>query len=156
MRIITSTIGQKMITKIALFTVLVLVAGNSKAWTLVYETDANGNVVSGSLRSLRTAVDAGASVKVLVPAPNIHVWTVQCTHTSLRLDASQAVVCMGETDLVVDVTVGSQFAVVSSPLQSHHYLLNTLGQYALAAVNIKTGDLISNTSTIRPMRWYVE
>ncbi|MBB6573984.1 2-keto-4-pentenoate hydratase [Xanthomonas arboricola] len=63
---------------------------------------------------------------------------------------------MSETDLVVDVTVGSQFAVVSSPLQSHHYLLNTLGQYALAAVNIKTGDLISNTSTIRPMRWYVE
>ncbi|MFC6842155.1 hypothetical protein [Xanthomonas theicola] len=142
--------------KALLFTALMLSAGTSQAWTMVYATDANGNVSEGSLQSLRVAVNNGASVKVLVTGANIHVWGVPCTYTSVKLDASQAVVCVSNQGLGMEIAMGSNFGAVSNLAQSVHYVINTSGQYAQANLNIGTGQLVSRSVLIHAMQWYVE
>ncbi|UYK90701.1 MULTISPECIES: hypothetical protein [Xanthomonas] len=145
--------------KIAAIATLALAAGSAQAWTLVYATDSNGNISSGSLQTLRTAVDSGASVRVLITAPNNnpeHVWGLLCTNTSLRLDSSQAVVCSSDQDLSMNVAMGSQFGAVSNPAYSAHFLLNTSGQFVQANIRVSNGELLSNTKYTYAMRWYVE
>ncbi|MCG3784629.1 hypothetical protein [Delftia acidovorans] len=135
---------------------LTLSAGASHAWTLVYANDAAGNASAGSLQSLRTAVNNGANVKVLVTQPNVHTWGVKCTHTSVKMDATQAVVCLSDVGLIVDIGMGSQFAAVANPPQSMHFIINTSGQYAQANVNIGTGALVARSTLNYPMQWFVD
>ncbi|WP_267108372.1 hypothetical protein [Xanthomonas sacchari] len=129
---------------------------NAQASTLVYATDANGSVVSGSLQTLRTALNSGANVKVLVTAPNDHVWAVPCTNTSVKLDASQAVVCVSNQGLGMNISMGSQFGGVSNPPQSVHFLLNTSGQYVQANIDMGSGTLVSRSAYVFAMQWYVD
>lgn len=144
--------------KVLAFTALALAAGTSQAWTLVYATDANGNISGGSLQSLRTAVDNGASVKVLVTAPNgntQHTWGVFCTNTSMKLDTSQAVVCASHDDLAMNIALGDQFGTVGNPPFSAHFLINTSGQYVEANSKLANGET-TLYKYIFPMRWYVD
>ncbi|UYC10268.1 hypothetical protein [Xanthomonas sp. CFBP 8445] len=144
--------------KALVFMALALAAGSSQAWTLVYATDANGNVSAGSLQSLRTAVDNGADLKVLVTAPNQntqHTWGVLCTNTSMKLDSSQALVCVGHDDYAINIGMGSQFGEPSNPPFSAHFLINTSGEYAEAYMRLGSGELISKSKYVYAMRWFV-
>ncbi|MDY4340174.1 MULTISPECIES: hypothetical protein [Xanthomonas] len=144
--------------KTFVFTVLALAAGSSQAWTMVYATDANGNVSAGSLQTLRTAVDNGADVKVLVTAPTqnpYHTWGVLCTNTSMKLDSSQAVVCVGHDDYAMNIAMGSQFGEPSNPPFSAHFLINTSGEYAEADMRLGSGDVVAKSKYVYAMRWYV-
>ncbi|WP_155393082.1 hypothetical protein [Xanthomonas albilineans] len=142
--------------KVLVFMALAFVAGSSQAWTLVYATDANGNVSAGSLQLLRTAVDNGSDVKVLVTAQTTpHTWGVICTNTSMKLDSSQALVCVSHDDYAMNISMGSQFGEPSNPPFSAHFLINTSGQYAEADMRLGTGEVISKNKYIYPMRWYV-
>lgn len=135
---------------------LAISASTSHAWTLVYANDAAGNVTAGSLQSLRTALNNGASLKVLVTNPVVHVWQVPCSHVSMRLDSTQAVVCLSSTQLRVDGSIGAQFGNPSNPPSSANYSINTLGQYVQVNFQVGSNSIINKTSDNFPMQWYVE
>lgn len=136
--------------------VLTLATGVTHAWTLVYANDVGGNVTAGSLQTLRTALNSGSNLKVLVTVPNVNVWAVKCAFTSVTLDATQGVVCLSDAGLGVDISMGSNFAGTSNPPRSVHFALNTRGQYAQAEVNIGTGALASKTINNYAMQWFVD
>ncbi|UKE79343.1 hypothetical protein [Xanthomonas graminis] len=141
--------------KLFIFAALFVAAGNLRAATLVYATGASGNVSAGSLQTLREALNNGASVKVLVTAPNDHVWAVPCTNTSVKL-TSQAVVCVSNMGLGINIAMGAQFGSVSSPPQTVHFIINTSGQYVQNTVDIGTGQAYSHATFVYAMQWYVD
>src|SRR3989442_965368 len=120
---------------------IIFFAGTSYAWNLVYAHDASGNATAGSLQTLRTAVSNGSSVKVAVNYKNTHTWAFNCTHVSLRQEASQGVVCLSGTGLGIDITPGPTFAAVVTPPNSVHYAVNTLGQFVETNINHNGGKL---------------
>lgn len=135
---------------------LTLATSASHAWTLVYANDASGNVTAGSLQTLRTALNNGSDLKVVVTAPNVNMWSVKCAFTSVTLDATQGVVCLSDAGLGVDISMGSNFAGTSNPPRSVHFAINTRGQYAQAEVNKGTGALASKTINNYAMQWFVD
>ncbi len=141
---------------ILMTSVTLLFATQSFAWNLVYSHDANGTGTFGSLQALRTAVNNGASVKVLVVPPSVHTWQVSCSEVSVRTDTSQSVACIANSMLSFDLTAGAQFGAVPSPNYSQHFAMNTLGQYAQANVQNGSGTLLSRSTQNFAMQWYVD
>lgn len=133
-----------------------LSAAASHAWTLVYANDASGNTTAGSLQSLRTAVNNGASVKVVVTAPGTHNWSVLCNQVAVKFDASQGVICVSGMQLLIDNSMGANFAAVANPPQSADFTINTQGQYSQSNVRISDGVLVSKTLVYHPMQWFVD
>ncbi|WIH06643.1 hypothetical protein KHF85_09770 [Xanthomonas translucens pv. graminis] len=74
----------------------------------------------------------------------------------MKLDDSQAVVCVSHDDHYMNIGMGGQFGSPSNPSISGHYLLNTSGQYAEVDIKIAAGEVYTNGKYIYPMRWYVE
>lgn len=145
-----------MIKKVLAVATLTLSAGASNAWTLVYAHDASGAATSGSIQTLRNAINNGASVKVIIQRPTVHNWSVNCTNVSVRNDASQAVVCIGMWPLIVNTYIGAQFSNIITPAQTAHFTINTLGQYAQADVKIGDGSILNNSMNTYPMLWFVD
>ena len=131
-------------------------AGASYAWNLVYSHDASGNPTGGSLQTLRTAVSNGSSVKVAVNHKNTLTWAFNCTHVSIRPDASQGIVCLSETGLGIDILPGPTFANVVTPPNSVHYAVNTLGQFVETNIAHNGGSVLNRQSTNQPMQWFVD
>ncbi len=135
---------------------ITLFAGTSYAWNLVYSHDASGNQTGGSIQTLRTALNNGSNVKVLVVVPNVHPWTVPCSHVSIKHDASQAVVCLSGVGLGIDIRMGAQFAAVVNPPNSVHYAINTQGQYVETNISHVNGSVLNRTVVNHQMQWYVD
>lgn len=132
-------------------------AGNAYAWTLMYAHDANGTATAGSLQALRAAVNAGAAVKVLSMPPGVHNWSVTCSQVSVRPDPYQTVVCIGAPlDLLIDTAPGASFGALTSPVQSSHFAINTLGQYAQTKIQKSNSAIVSSTTYNYPAQWFVE
>lgn len=142
--------------KIIVAAAITMCAGTSHAWNIVYAHDGNGNATIGSLQALRAAAKNGASVKVVVENPGIQYWNAPCAQVSVRDDATQAVVCLGNVDLLVDLNQGPQFGVVLAPPKSANFAANTNGQYGQTDVQINNGAILSQTTRRYTMNWYVE
>lgn len=136
--------------------ILTLSAGASHAWTLVYTNDPSGAATSGSIQTLRNAINSGAAVKVLIHRPTAHNWLVNCTNISVRNDTSQAVVCVGNWPLESQLGIGAQFGAATTPAQAAHFVINTLGQYSQTNVRLGDGGIVSSTIVNHQMSWFVE
>jgi len=146
------------IKKFIFATAIMVSAGASYAWNLVYAHDANGTPTAGSLQTLRGALKNGSSVKVHIVDSSAawnHSWSINCTQVSIKTDATQAVVCIGEMGLGIDLRVGSTFGAVSGQPISVHYAANTLGQYAESHVVRSNGSLQSRNLNNATMQWFV-
>lgn len=144
------------IRKSLILTALTISAGTSHAWTLAYANDANGNVTAGSLQTLRTALDQGASLKVLIDSPGVHIWHMRCTHISQRTDAGQVVSCYSHMAMRINGTPGAAFGTILDASNSSTLFANTLGQYAQVRIHVGTNAVVDKSVNNYSMRWYVE
>lgn len=130
--------------------------GRFPAWTLVYTNDPSGAATSGSIQTLRNAINNGSTVKVLIHRPTAHNWLVNCTNISVRNDASQAVVCVGNWPLESQLAIGAQFGAITTPAQAAHFVINTLGQYSQTNVRLGDGGIAWSTIVNHQMSWFVQ
>lgn len=135
---------------------ITLITGTSHAWNLVYSHDASGTPTAGSLQTLRTALNNGSSLKVQIISPNVQTWTLYCTQHGVKADASQAVVCLSNTNLGMDVRVGSNFGVVGLPPSSTSYAVNTTGQFVETNINHSNGAVVNRAVSNVSMQWFVD
>lgn len=135
---------------------ITLITGTSHAWNLVYSHDASGAPTAGSLQTLRTALNNGSSLKVQLISPNVQTWTLYCTQHGVKADASQAVVCLSNTNLGMDVRVGSNFGVVGLPPSSTSYAVNTTGQFVETNINHSNGAVVNRAVSNISMQWFVD
>lgn len=135
---------------------ITLITGTSHAWNLVYSHDASGAPTAGSLQTLRTALNNGSSLKVQLISPNVQTWTLYCTQHGVKADASQAVVCLSNTNLGMDVRVGSNFGVVGLPPSSTSYAVNTTGQFVETNINHSNGAVVNRAVSNVSMQWFVD
>lgn len=131
-------------------------AGTSHAWNLIYAHDVNGNATMGSLQALRTAAKNGASVKIVTYEAGVHFWNAPCAQVSVRDDATQAVVCLGHVDFLVNLNQGPQFGVPLQPPHAANFAANTTGQYAQVDIQTGTGTVLSQKVFRGPISWYVD
>ncbi|MDH0850866.1 MULTISPECIES: hypothetical protein [Delftia] len=134
---------------------IALIAGTSHAWNLVYSHDGNGNATLGSLQALRTAVINGASVKIVTHESGVHFWSAPCAQVSVRDDATQAVVCLGHVDFLVNLNQGPQFGVPLQPPHAANFAANTIGQYNQTDIQSGNGAILSQKVFRGAINWYV-
>lgn len=144
------------IKKSLILAALTISAGTSHAWNLVYAHDASGNPTGGSLQTLRTALNNGSNLRVLVIVPNVHTWSLNCHQFSIKHDASQAVVCQNDQGLAGNINLGAHFGAPPNPTSSAHFILNTLGQYSATSISRANGSVIQSSVSNHQMQWYVD
>ncbi|MFG0640208.1 MULTISPECIES: hypothetical protein [Delftia] len=135
---------------------MILVASTSHAWNLIYAHDVNGNATVGSLQALRTAAKNGASVKIVTHEPGVHFWNAPCAQVSVRDDSTQAVVCLGHVDFLVNLNQGPQFGVPLQPPHGANFAANTTGQYAQVDIQTGNGAVLAQKVFRGAISWYVD
>lgn len=127
----------------------------SANWTLLYETDASGNQIAGSLQELRDAILLGADVKV-VYSPAADVWwsrycssvTVQESGGSTRIAAT-----FMEAADTRSATFGIDFE--NNPFALEYHIYNTSGVRYFMKLHYEDRTIITDSNRVLPMKWYV-
>lgn len=134
---------------------LALTTGGAHAWTLVYATDASGNISFGTLQAIRNAASIGSSIKIIQTA-NGHEFQINCNQVSMHTGTTQEVVCISTADLYTRGDTNAQFGTAIAPPQSLHYRINTRGQYTHTTLLHGSGTIQSVVQAVYPIRWYAQ
>lgn len=127
-----------------------------QVWTLVYETDSSGNQVAGSLTQLRKAVLNAADVKVIYKPSANTWWSRYCDSVTVRGGGSQTVIAatfMNAADTTSGVG-GLDFE--DNPFAVEHHIYNSSGRRAFVKLHYKERDIIQNSPSTIPMKWFVK
>jgi hypothetical protein len=122
-------------------------------WSLIYRTNENGDVVSGSLSGLREAVLDAADVKVLYQTQGGTWWSRYCPSVTVGGSGPSTVVSavfMHAAD-TVSAAGGLAFA---DPFAIEYHLFNSTGIRAMVKVGAN-GEVVDIDRDTLAMRWYV-
>jgi hypothetical protein len=125
------------------------------SWTLIYETDSNGNQINGSLERLRSAVISAADVKVIYrPQANIW-WSRNCS--SIHVSRPGGLILVAATFMEAADTSPTGIGIdFDSPFLLEYHIYNSTGVRSLIKFNYQNHTVTSSNSGIVPMKWYVK
>lgn len=127
----------------------------SSDWSLIYSTGANGQPLAGDLNDFKSAVLAGADVKLIYWTGH-GWWSRNCNAVNVSDRARIPVIAATMMEVADTQQTGNGTEFKQNPFAYEFHIYNSTGMRHVMKFDYKDHSLISQDKKTIPIRWYVK